>query len=523
MSQYQTLKAQVVANIYSNDNKEISGNILQAQLLAMINSLGAGFQYMGVATPATNPGTPDANVFYLASEAGTYTNFGGIVINEGEVCALVWNGTWTKQMTGAATADRLNQLDQELTELIDSNPPASSDASGDLSIMDEDANVILRLNGGEIKTKKFDSAKTPKQSDIPYDFASEDEDANVVLAIKDGGEIKSKKFDSTTTPYEIDNDITGFQIVDAQGNIVLQLKNGGIKTKYFNSAISINNQFRMLHWNVGHWCGGQNTQTSITTTEAKERAIKAYRTFFNKYNPDIVGISEYSDIFSSVDGVSSLAKDDLFAPFSRQLIGKTGSTGWVKNALFAKKGCPLGQVNYIDFESGFYALWTKSIVAGRSVVFCELHAPWQSAQSNIDAINAVINAFADEQYVIISGDFNTRTDSADAIFSALRLAGYDLANHGYMGEILTHGYADESHNIAGGIDNIAVKGGKILNIISPNSVDIETRQMVNTGSADGAYVDIMKYNIKIGYNIVGEDGFTYSLSDHLPIMCDIIF
>ena len=484
MSQYQTLKAQVVANIYSNDNKEISGNILQAQLLAMINSLGAGFQYMGVATPATNPGTPDANVFYLASEAGTYTNFGGIVINEGEVCALVWNGTWTKQMTGAATADRLNQLDQELTELIDSNPPASSDASGDLSIMDEDANVILRLNGGEIKTKKFDS---------------------------------------TTTPYEIDNDITGFQIVDAQGNIVLQLKNGGIKTKYFNSAISINNQFRMLHWNVGHWCGGQNTQTSITTTEAKERAIKAYRTFFNKYNPDIVGISEYSDIFSSVDGVSSLAKDDLFAPFSRQLIGKTGSTGWVKNALFAKKGCPLGQVNYIDFESGFYALWTKSIVAGRSVVFCELHAPWQSAQSNIDAINAVINAFADEQYVIISGDFNTRTDSADAIFSALRLAGYDLANHGYMGEILTHGYADESHNIAGGIDNIAVKGGKILNIISPNSVDIETRQMVNTGSADGAYVDIMKYNIKIGYNIVGEDGFTYSLSDHLPIMCDIIF
>lgn len=114
MANYNDLKTGIDAVIKTNGRQEISGAALNAQLKNMIAELGAGYQYMGVATPATNPGTPDANVFYFASEAGTYTNFRGIVINEGEVCALVWNGTWTKQVTGAATADKLNQLGQEM-------------------------------------------------------------------------------------------------------------------------------------------------------------------------------------------------------------------------------------------------------------------------------------------------------------------------------------------------------------------------------------------------------------------------
>ena len=114
MANYNNLKAGIDAVIKTNGRQEISGAALNTQLKNMIAELGAGYQFMGVATPATNPGTPDANVFYLASEAGTYTNFGGIVINENEVCALVWNGTWTKQVTGAAAADQFNQLNQRV-------------------------------------------------------------------------------------------------------------------------------------------------------------------------------------------------------------------------------------------------------------------------------------------------------------------------------------------------------------------------------------------------------------------------
>lgn len=108
--QYAVLKDAIQAVIKTNGNKEITGALMQQSLLAMITSLGAYYDFVDVATPSTNPGTPDQNVMYFAATAGTYTNFGGIVVNEGEFCALCWNGSWIKKTTGAATAEKLIQF-----------------------------------------------------------------------------------------------------------------------------------------------------------------------------------------------------------------------------------------------------------------------------------------------------------------------------------------------------------------------------------------------------------------------------
>lgn len=70
-------------------------NINQSELTYNIAS-DNGYLYAGVATPTTNPGTPDVPVFYIASE-GTYTNFSGITVDNGELAVLTWNGTWSKQ------------------------------------------------------------------------------------------------------------------------------------------------------------------------------------------------------------------------------------------------------------------------------------------------------------------------------------------------------------------------------------------------------------------------------------------
>lgn len=75
MANYETLKSAITAVIKQNGNNEITGQLLQQSLLSMINSLGVGYQFVDIATPLTNPGTPDQRVFYIASEAGTYTNF----------------------------------------------------------------------------------------------------------------------------------------------------------------------------------------------------------------------------------------------------------------------------------------------------------------------------------------------------------------------------------------------------------------------------------------------------------------
>lgn len=111
MANYANLKSAIQQVIKTNGNNEITGSLLQQSLLAMINSLGEGYQYMGIATPTTNPGTPDQNVFYLASVAGTYSNFGSIVIAENEAAILKYNGTWSKDSSGFATSEKVSQLD----------------------------------------------------------------------------------------------------------------------------------------------------------------------------------------------------------------------------------------------------------------------------------------------------------------------------------------------------------------------------------------------------------------------------
>lgn len=90
---YSSLKSDIAAVVRENGNQEITGDNLQGVLTEMIdNSVGTGYLYKGIATPETQGGTPDQNVFYLAG-AGTYGNFSS-TIPEGSVGVFRYNGAW---------------------------------------------------------------------------------------------------------------------------------------------------------------------------------------------------------------------------------------------------------------------------------------------------------------------------------------------------------------------------------------------------------------------------------------------
>ena len=116
MSNYNNLKTSIDANIKQNGNQEITGPILNSVLNQMVNILGTGYQFAGVATldPATEPGTPDAKVFYIANGKGKYTNFGGLEVTEDEVVVLYWDTAWHKVATGIASQAKLSELDDRL-------------------------------------------------------------------------------------------------------------------------------------------------------------------------------------------------------------------------------------------------------------------------------------------------------------------------------------------------------------------------------------------------------------------------
>lgn len=99
MATWQDLKDSIDQIIKSNGNEEITGPLLNTVLKDLISNVGELPPYAGIATPSTVPGTPDGPVFYMASQAGTYANFDGIVVADNQSAILRWDGTdWHKEI-----------------------------------------------------------------------------------------------------------------------------------------------------------------------------------------------------------------------------------------------------------------------------------------------------------------------------------------------------------------------------------------------------------------------------------------
>ena len=255
MSDFSSLIASVESYIRQNGNNEITGNILQQVLVSIINTLGTtsinaletglsteqttranadtalggridtaegnisslsgivttlqtrldeGYIYKGIATPTTNPQTPTGKIFYIAMQAGMYTNFGGLTVSQG-INILSYNGaTWSQeQLIGIDDEPTAESNNLVKSGGVYGSTPSIDNTTEDIdfSIDDEEDNMILLMKNGHIKTQKFDSEKNG-QTEIgtsENDFEISDE-KNYPLCVFNNGHIKTQKFDSEKIP-----------------------------------------------------------------------------------------------------------------------------------------------------------------------------------------------------------------------------------------------------------------------------------------------------------------------------------
>lgn len=111
MGNYQQLKQAVSDVIKTNGNQEITGEIMQNTLLSIISTVGSNATFAGIETPTTNPGTPDQNVFYIASEPGIYANFGNVKLIDQVLIFSNNNGTWYKSEVNIPNDYSLNRFE----------------------------------------------------------------------------------------------------------------------------------------------------------------------------------------------------------------------------------------------------------------------------------------------------------------------------------------------------------------------------------------------------------------------------
>lgn len=120
---WENIKGTIDLVIKTNNNQEITGAVLNNLLKTIVDTVGAPAMFAGLATPSTNPGTPDGPVFYFATEAGTYSNFDAAVIQEG-ITILKWDGTsWVA----------ISVFDKSVITAIQALIPAEASANNQLA------------------------------------------------------------------------------------------------------------------------------------------------------------------------------------------------------------------------------------------------------------------------------------------------------------------------------------------------------------------------------------------------------
>lgn len=147
MGNYKQLKAAIAAVIKANGMQEITGDVLQATLLSLVSNIGDNATFAGMATPDTNPGTPDQNIFYLAAQPGVYSNFGGVELTDQVLVFTNKNGIWVKNDSGIATSKKVVKLENEIAGLsIKASEYVSGRWVGDNSPKPDSMNGYLRCN-----------------------------------------------------------------------------------------------------------------------------------------------------------------------------------------------------------------------------------------------------------------------------------------------------------------------------------------------------------------------------------------
>ena len=225
-------------------------------------------------------------------------------------------------------------------------------------------------------------------------------------------------------------------------------------------------KFRICSWNIGHFALGATSDTRITYSNYSEMRNK-WAAKINEMNADIICCAEYNTFVVNAEGDNPpiLASATIFEPYQYAYVGK--KLGYAQQCIFSPS--ELFDVNEVDFpvvtQSRYYLVGTL-LINNIPVKIVSTHLDWNGDDKRQAQMQKLINDFANEEYVIICADFNVATSDEYDVFAS---AGYEMANHGYMGDLPTHpaGNAPETY-----LDNIISKGFKINGIHVLNDAEL---------------------------------------------------
>ena len=192
---YEELKMNIADVVKPNGNQEITGQIMQDALFALIENLGEGWQFGGAVRPSDAPALgADVRGFWLAVEKGVYTDFGGVEVTE--LSAIVYGDGWGVLPLGVAfgvdTEAEIGAL-SERVKALEADGSVTTSRIADRAVTSDKIGAgavsVDKLNT-DLQAKVNDNVKTVVQNltaaqkaqarkNIDVDYLTEDEVANL--------------------------------------------------------------------------------------------------------------------------------------------------------------------------------------------------------------------------------------------------------------------------------------------------------------------------------------------------------
>lgn len=125
---YSNLMDAVNARIKANGRREITGDILNDVLRAIVVELGAGYQLGGTIRPGDKPKDEDLRVAYLAVEPGMYLYAGGFEVTE--LSLITYGAEWYMYPLGVPFG---SQIAEDIAAAVEAEKTRAMAAEKDLS------------------------------------------------------------------------------------------------------------------------------------------------------------------------------------------------------------------------------------------------------------------------------------------------------------------------------------------------------------------------------------------------------
>lgn len=216
-------------------------------------------------------------------------------------------------------------------------------------------------------------------------------------------------------------------------------------------------------WNIGHFALGKSGDTRLTHA-VLDFYKQSYRIYFNELNADILSLVEYNPLMvNATDKQAAVdAHEAILSNYKEAQIGP--KYDYNCNAIFSNgfKVLRTDTVMFSKMVQKRYYLVTTLLMDNDIVKVISTHLDWDQGENGAPyraiQIQELIEAFKNDKYVIMCADWNTTKTTE---YDAFTEAGYSMANHGYLGDILTYPAGNTPRSC---LDNIITKGFAINHV-----------------------------------------------------------